>query len=104
MRRLGIAVTCAALVGLLVGSPFALAAPAKAATEPAKGQYSSEAEAKASCPTDAVVWVNLQSKIYHVASSKTYGKTKRGAYMCQQDSIAAGFRAPKAPARKSTAA
>ena len=60
-----------------------------------KGQYTSEAEAKASCPSDAVVWVNSVSKVYHPNGSRSYGKTATGAYMCEQDSIAAGFRAPK---------
>jgi hypothetical protein len=41
------------------------------------------------------VWVNLRSKVYHAAGSKTYGKTKRGAYMCEKEATAGGFRAPK---------
>jgi hypothetical protein len=61
-----------------------------------QGQYATEAEAKTSCGSDAVVWVNLRSKVYHEASSKNYGATKSGAYMCGKDSAAAGFRAPKA--------
>jgi hypothetical protein len=68
------------------------------ATPPAslgKGQYATEAEAKTSCSSDAVVWVNLRSKVYHAAGSKTYGKTKRGAYMCEKEATAGGFRAPK---------
>jgi hypothetical protein len=60
-----------------------------------KGQYTTEAEAKASCPSDAVVWVNPASKVYHPSGSRSYGKTATGAYMCEQESIAAGFRAPK---------
>ena len=75
----------------------ALAAPASVVA-PAKGQYASEAEAKASCPSDAVVWVNSISKIYHPSGSRSYGKTRSGAYMCEKDSLAAGFRTPK-PAR-----
>ena len=62
MNRLGIGIAFAALMGLLAWSPSALAAPAKekaAAREAAKGQYTSEADAKANCPTDSVVWVNL---------------------------------------------
>jgi hypothetical protein len=62
-----------------------------------KGQFKTEAEAKTSCPTDTVVWVNLRSKVYHTSESKSYGKTKRGAYMCEKESTAAGFHAPKAP-------
>jgi hypothetical protein len=73
--------------------------PARTATvaaELAKGQYATEAEAKAGCRSDAVVWANLRSKVYHEASSKSYGATKTGAYMCEKESLAAGFRTPKA--------
>ena len=70
-----------------------LPVPAPAALE--KGQFKTEAEAKTSCPTDNVVWVNLRSKVYHTSTSKVYGKSKRGAYMCEKESTAAGFRAPK---------
>jgi hypothetical protein len=73
----------------------ALAAPASAAAPAEKGQYATEAEAKASCPSDAVVWVNSISRIYHSSGSRSYGKTRSGAYMCEKDSVAAGFRAPK---------
>jgi len=73
----------------------ALAAPASAAAPADKGQYATEAEAKASCPSDVVVWVNSSSKIYHSSGSRSYGKTRSGAYMCEKDSVAAGFRAPK---------
>jgi hypothetical protein len=72
-----------------------LAAPASATAPTEKGQYASETEAKASCPSDVVVWVNSVSKIYHPGGSRSYGKTRVGAYMCEKDSVAAGFRAPK---------
>src|SRR5688572_15841642 len=49
--------------------------PTKVAVTLAAGQFATEAEARASCPTDAVVWANLPSKIYHTDNSKTYGKT-----------------------------
>jgi hypothetical protein len=65
----------------------------------AKGQFAVEAEAKASCPTDAVVWVNLRSKVYHAGGSKSYGTTRQGIYMCEKESMAAGFRAPKSATR-----
>ncbi|HEY4857620.1 MAG TPA: hypothetical protein VIH98_13260 [Xanthobacteraceae bacterium] len=67
-----------------------------AAAELGKGQYATEAEAKANCQGDAVVWANLRSKVYHDSSSRNYGATKIGAYMCEKESIAAGFHAPKA--------
>ena len=74
-----------------LGLPVPPATPAKLD----KGQYRTEAEAKASCPSDTVVWVNLRSKVFHTSASRSYGKTKSGAYMCEKDSVASGFRAPK---------
>ena len=42
-----------------------------------------------------MVWANLNSKIYHYSSSKDYGKTKEGAYMCEKDTTGQGIRAAK---------
>jgi hypothetical protein len=58
-------------------------------------QFASEAQAKARCPSDTVVWANLKSHIYHFSGSRNYGSTKNGAYMCESDTVAGGFRAPK---------
>ena len=59
------------------------------------GQFADEASAKGRCPTDTVVWVNLPSKVYHFAGTKSYGTTKRGAYMCEKEAIVAEDRASK---------
>ena len=59
------------------------------------GEYATEAQAKASCLEDTVVWVNLRSKIYHFAGTHNYGNTKDGAYMCERDTAAQGMRAAK---------
>ncbi|MFK4724709.1 hypothetical protein ABIE89_005809 [Bradyrhizobium niftali] len=59
------------------------------------GQFADEASAKARCSTDTVVWVNLPSKVYHFAGTKSYGTTKRGAYMCEKEAIAGENRASK---------
>jgi hypothetical protein len=59
------------------------------------GQFADDASAKARCPIDTVVWVNLPSKVYHFAGTKNYGTTKRGAYMCEKEAIAAEDRASK---------
>jgi hypothetical protein len=80
------------------------AAPAPAPAQPSAprstaaleaGQFADDASAKASCPTDIVVWVNLPSKIYHFEGTKNYGTTKRGAYMCEKLAIAGENRASK---------
>jgi len=59
------------------------------------GQFTAEAQAKANCPADTVVWANLSSKIYHFAGYKDYGTTKNGAFMCEREATAQGFRAAK---------
>ena len=58
-------------------------------------QFATEAQARVRCPSDTVVWANLNSHIYHFSGSRNYGATKDGAYMCESDTVAAGFRAPK---------
>jgi hypothetical protein len=59
------------------------------------GQFADDASAKASCPTDTVVWVNLPSKIYHFAGTKSYGTTKHGAFMCEKAAMVGENRASK---------
>jgi hypothetical protein len=71
------------------------AATSRAATATGAGQFTTEAQAKAHCPSDTVVWANLDSRIYHFSGNRNYGNTKSGAYMCEKDSTAAGFRAAK---------
>jgi hypothetical protein len=78
-----------------VSIPAATPAPVAATTPMRANQFSTEALAKARCPAETVVWVNLKSRIYHFAGNKDYGQTKRGAYMCEKDTDAASFRAAK---------
>src|SRR5690242_9849635 len=56
-----------------------LAPPAATAVRPAPStptgpvganQFSTEAQAKARCPSDTVVWANLKSKVYHFSGTK----------------------------------
>lgn len=102
MRSAFIITLSVVLVGLIGNSPCIAAqqrAPstsaAPAATASAGNQFPTEAQAKAHCPSDTVVWVNLSSKVYHFSGYKDYGKTKRGAYACEKDATAQGFRAAK---------
>jgi len=44
---------------------------------------------------DGMVWVNLETKLYHNESSRWYGKTKNGKYMSEADAIKEGYRASK---------
>src|SRR5256885_350033 len=46
-------------------------------------------------PQPGMVWVNLESKIYHREGDRWYGRTKRGKFMTEADAIAAGYRASR---------
>jgi hypothetical protein len=72
-----------------------LTAPTTAGTTTGTNQFATDSAAKLRCPLDTVVWVNLKSGIYHFSGKKDYGTTKRGAYMCEKDTAAGGFRAAK---------
>lgn len=85
-------------------APKPAAAPAANKPEPAKpatamsagkDQYATAIQAKAHCPLDTVVYVNLKSHIYHFAGHKDYGNLKDGTYMCEKETAGAGARAAK---------
>lgn len=46
-------------------------------------------------PKPGMVWVNMESKIYHKEGDRWYGKTKNGEFMTEADAIKAGARAAK---------
>jgi hypothetical protein len=70
-------------------------AATQAAATPAAGS-ADEAAAKAKCGSDPVVWGNPNSKVYHTADSRYYGKTKKGSYLCMKEATAQGYHAAKA--------
>ena len=71
------------------------ASNAGAPSVPRAGEYTTELAARASCPSDTVVWVNTPSRVYHYAGTHYYGHTKRGAFMCEANARAAGNRAAR---------
>ena len=81
------------------GSPFPWwqpSAPASGSPSvPRPGEYTTELQARARCPSDTVVWVNTPTRIYHYSGTHYYGHTRRGAYMCEADARAAGYRATR---------
>jgi hypothetical protein len=63
---------------------------------PASEKFSTLSAAQAHCTGDMVVWVNSgRSRVFHTASSKYFGKTKHGAYVCEKSAMAAGYHAAK---------
>jgi hypothetical protein len=54
--------------------------------------FTTEESARTHCPRDEVVWLNLNSGIYHEKGMRWYGNTKHGAYVCRKEADAAGDR------------
>jgi DNA uptake protein ComE-like DNA-binding protein len=46
-------------------------------------------------PSKGMVWVNLETKIYHREGDRWYGRTKRGKYMSETDAVRQGYRLSK---------
>lgn len=59
------------------------------------GEYATELQARAQCPSDTVVWTNTSTHVYHYSGTRYYGHTRRGAYMCETQARAAGYRAAR---------
>jgi len=108
MRWTVIAVLFLTVIGL-TGNATSLAAAPKTApsssaptssapaakTPTGSDQFAEESQAKAHCPSDTIVWENLATKVYHFQGARDYGKTKKGAYACEKDATAQGYRAAK---------
>ena len=76
-------------------APATKPAPTAASAPGGANEFAAEAQAKARCPADTVVWANLKTKVYHFSGGKNYGTTKEGAYMCEKDALGQGVRAAK---------
>jgi hypothetical protein len=74
------------LMSPTAGLPDPAAPASAAAPSPA------EAQLKAKCPSDIVVWVNAKSGVYDLPGARGYGKTKPGEFMCEMDAKSAGDR------------
>jgi hypothetical protein len=64
------------------------------AQQPAVG-FATEQQAQRHCPADTVVWLNLPTGIYHFKGKRWYGRTRRGAYVCEKEADEAGDRATR---------
>jgi hypothetical protein len=92
--------TITAITPMVTVSPAAAKpAPAPSPEPAASGQAkaSSKAASKPATPPPApgMVWVNLDTKVYHKEGQRWFGNTKNGKYMTEADAIKAGYRASK---------
>ena len=87
-----------------VGAPAAAAAPApapKAAAPPAPAAPTTTAPAAAQQPpVKGMVWVNLDTKVFHREGDRYYGTTKHGKFMTEADAVKAGYREAKTGGKK----
>jgi helix-hairpin-helix protein len=82
--------------------------PVPAAPPAAPSAAPAATAAKTSAPTTAqqppvkgMVWVNLDTKVFHREGDRYYGNTKHGKFMTEADAVAAGYREAKTAAKKS---
>ena len=98
-RLVAVAVAAVLMSGSAAGAQSSSSQGSSGQASPSQSSAGKSARAPAdanavtpgiSCPGDAVVWVNLRSKGYHVQGDKFFGHTKRGKFMCKKDADAAG--------------
>ncbi len=68
---------------------FAMAIPLSAQ---ALTLFTNARAAHSHCPRDTVVWLNTPTGIYHFQGERWYGRTRHGAYVCEQAANRAGDR------------
>ncbi len=79
-------------------SSSAPAAGSAAATRSSAGNRAAPAASSApyqAPPSPGMVWVNLETKVFHREGDKWYGRTKRGRYMSEGDAVKGGYRLSK---------
>jgi hypothetical protein len=82
------------VLALALTVAFPLGAPA--ARHAAAGANGATSPTSVTCAAgDPVVWVNTESKVYHLPGSSYYGKTKHGTYACASDAAKMGAHAAK---------
>jgi hypothetical protein len=104
MKYMTAALATASLLSLGAVSLSAQATATATATKAPKVKAPAAPAPSAADIADAtskgMVWVNLNTKVYHKAGVPTYGTTKNGKFMSEADAKAAGYKAAQEPMAK----
>jgi hypothetical protein len=74
-------------------APSTTTSPPSPSPSAPSNRFTTESAAKAHCSDDTVVWVaSSRSRVYHLSGDRSYGRSRRGAYMCLKDAQGAGMR------------
>jgi hypothetical protein len=73
-------------------------APAAAPTPAPAAKTAAPATAQQP-PVKGMVWVNLDTKVFHREGDRYYGATKNGKFMTEADAVKAGYREAKSAAK-----
>ena len=80
----------------LVALSLLLVAPAEPGYCGSEGQFQTYHKAAQHCPRDVVVWVNTQSRTYHLRGERSFANTENGAFVCKHEADQNGYRPAEA--------
>jgi hypothetical protein len=98
-------VTVGAAAAAPAPAPLPVPAPTRAsapATVPAPAETIPPTAQAVPPPAKGMVWVNLDSRIFHREGDPWYGRTKHGQYLSEADALKAGYREAKKGGRPKT--
>jgi hypothetical protein len=75
-------------------TPAASTAPSGTSSAPAQAPATTKPQAPPA-NTGGMVWINMDTGVYHKQGTRWYGKTKHGKYMLETDAIKAGYKPAK---------
>lgn len=83
--------------GTETASPSSKASPSSSSRTSAPASTVPQSDKPAAAPPhgSGLVWVNLDTKVYHYEGDRWYGKTKNGKYMTEAEAQKEGYRPAK---------